>query len=208
VPNRITRAGFKITRLFLNTVTAYLKKIVSISLLFLFLFNLFGYRLLISYLERRADTQLIAQLNENNFDESRLISIKVPAIHFSDYVNARPFERVDGQIEIKGVMYNYVKRKLFNDSLELICIPNTRATKLRSADSEFFKLVNGLTQKEDKKTTTLITKNISADYIASGFLLGWLAGVFIAPTYNADFSEALSYVTSMPAEDPPEGKIN
>jgi hypothetical protein len=185
-----------------------LKRIVSILLLLLFLFNLFGYRLLISYLEKRADTQLTALLNENSFDESDLISIKVPARHFSDYINARAFERVDGQVEIKGVMYNYVKRKLFNDSLELLCIRNTKATKLRSANNEFFRLVNDLSQKEDKKTNALIAKNISGEYMGSGYLLNWPAGTFIAPTHNAYFSEALAFVHSLPAEDPPDRKIS
>jgi hypothetical protein len=95
-------------------------------------------------MEQRADQTMIAELNENNYSESDLISIKVPAIHLSSYVNSKEFERVDGKVEIGGIQYNYVKRRLFNDSLELLCIPNKKATRLKTARDEFFKLVNDL----------------------------------------------------------------
>jgi hypothetical protein len=95
-------------------------------------------------MEQHADKTLIASLDENNYSESDLISIKVPAVHLSYYVNSRNFERVDGKVEIEGVQYNYVKRRLFNDSLELLCIPNKKATQLKTAREEFFKLVNDL----------------------------------------------------------------
>jgi hypothetical protein len=95
-------------------------------------------------MEQHADRMLIADLDKNNYSESELISIKVPVVHLSYYVNSRDFERVDGKIEIEGVQYNYVKRRLFNDSLELLCIPNKKATQLKTARDEFFKLVNDL----------------------------------------------------------------
>jgi hypothetical protein len=106
----------------------------------LLLFNWSGYRLLTAYWENKANTRLEAQIDENGYDESQLISVKIPAGHLSSYTNAGQFERVDGQVEIGGVQYKYVKRRLFNDSLELLCIPNHGAMNLRTAKNEFFKL--------------------------------------------------------------------
>jgi hypothetical protein len=103
-------------------------------------------------MEQRVDDTMIASLNENNYSQSDLISIKVPAVHLSYYVNSKEFERVDGKVEINGVQYNYVKRRLFNDSLELLCIPNKKATQLKSAKDEFFKLVNDLQHPGQSKT--------------------------------------------------------
>jgi len=120
------------------------KRIVAILLLSILLFNWVGYQLYTAIMEQRADKTLIANLDENNYSESDLISIKVPAVHLSYYVNSKDFERVDGRVEIAGVQYNYVKRRLFNDSLELLCIPNKKATQLKTAREEFFKLVNDL----------------------------------------------------------------
>jgi hypothetical protein len=97
---------------------------------------------LTAYLENQANTQLKSQLDNNDYDESQLISIKIPATHILDYTNSKLFERVDGQMEIKGVHYNYVKRRLYKDSVELLCIPNNSFMKIQDAKDEFFKLVN------------------------------------------------------------------
>ncbi len=86
----------------------------------------------------------MARLDDNNYDETELISIKVPADHLGYYINSKQFERVDGQIEINGTAYNYVKRRVYNDSVELLCIPNHTAMQIKSAKDEFFKLVNDL----------------------------------------------------------------
>jgi len=108
------------------------------------LFNWCGYRLMSSWLEGRADSQLESSLDANNYDESQLVSIKVPSTHLSYYNSSQQFERVDGQIEFGGVRYNYVKRRIFNDSVELLCIPNHASMQLQTARNEFFKLVNDL----------------------------------------------------------------
>ncbi len=121
-----------------------MKRIVAILLLSILLFNWVGYQLYTAIMEQHADKTLIASLDENNYSESDLLSIKVPAVHLSYYVNSKDFERVDGKVEIEGVQYNYVKRRLFNDSLELLCIPNKKATQFKTAREEFFKLVNDL----------------------------------------------------------------
>jgi hypothetical protein len=109
-------------------------------------------------MEQHADKTLIASLDENRYLESELISIKVPAAHLSAYVNSKEFERVDGQVELQGVQYNYVKRRFINDSLELLCIPNKKATELKTAKNDFFQLVNdlqhpGQSKKADQHTS-------------------------------------------------------
>jgi len=107
-------------------------------------FNWCGYRLVTSWLEARSDQQLEAKLDAENYDESQLLSFKVPSTHLSYFNSSQQFERVDGQIEIKGVKYKYVKRRLYNDSVELLCIPNQASMQLQTARNEFFKLVNDL----------------------------------------------------------------
>ena len=100
-----------------------MKRIAAILLICVLLFNWIGYQFYTAFMEQRADETLIASLDENSYSESDLISIKVPAVHLSSYVNDKEFVRVDGKIEIEGVQYNYVKRRFANDSLELMCIP-------------------------------------------------------------------------------------
>jgi len=121
-----------------------LRRTASILLLGILLFNWFGYQLLTSYVQNKADVQFKDRLDNSKFDESQLISVKVPAANLGYYINSTQFERVDGTVEISGVQYNYVKRRVFNDSVEMLCIPNHTAMQLRNAKDEFFKLVNDL----------------------------------------------------------------
>ena len=117
-----------------------LKKIASIFLLGILLFNWFGYRLLIGYWQEKTTRELEARLDGDSYDESQLISIKVPVTHLAYYNSSPVFERVSGGVEIGGVQYRYVKRRLYNDSLEFLCIPDAEAGRLRSARNEIVRL--------------------------------------------------------------------
>ena len=155
----------------LENVFAALKKTLSIILLGLFLFNCFGYKLLMNYIENRADQQMEEQLDNNDYDESQLVSIKVPITYLPYYNNSKTFERIDGQIEIHGTPYKYVKRRIYNDSLELLCIPNTTAMQLRTTRNEIFKFVNDLQagKKSDSHPRSFKVPSIN-DYISNDLM--------------------------------------
>ena len=130
-------------------------------------FNWYGYQLLSSYLQDRANSRLEARLDENNYDESQLVSVKIPITSLSYYNPSAGFERVDGQIEIGGIQYKYVKRRLFKDSLELLCIPNQASMSLQTAKNDFFRQVNDLQQhsSQGKKAPASSYKSFSSsDY--------------------------------------------
>ncbi|MBN9380457.1 MAG: hypothetical protein J0H74_06815 [Chitinophagaceae bacterium] len=144
-----------------------LKKITAILLLGLFLFNWVGYRLLTYYLEARADMQLQARLDDNNYEETQLISVKTPITHLSYYHNSPEFETTGGKIEIGGIQYKYVKRRIYNDSLEVLCIPDAAAMKLKAVKNAFFAFVNGLQQgghEKKQSANSNISKDISVEY--------------------------------------------
>lgn len=128
-------------------------------------FNWYGYQLLSTYWQQTADQQLVARLDRNDYDESQLISLKIPLTALSYYNSSNGFERVDGQIEIGGIHYNYVKRRIFKDSLELLCIPNTTAMSVQKVKNDFFRQVNDLQQQtRGKKSNASPVKDLSKDY--------------------------------------------
>jgi hypothetical protein len=125
-----------------------MKRIASVLLLALILFNWFGYRLVITFMEERANARLESQLDENNYDESQLVSLKIPVKYISYFSGSTTYERVDGQILFNGIQYKYVKRRIFNDSLEVLCIPNHMAMNLKATQNEFFRFSNDLIQEK------------------------------------------------------------
>lgn len=186
-----------------------MKKFAAILLIGILLFNWCGYRLLNYWLENRADHQLEASLDNNSYDESELISIKVPSTHLSYYNSSDRFERVDGKIEVGGIQYKYVKRRLFNDSLELLCIPNQMAMRLHSVKNDFFKLVNDLQQQnsQGKKSGSHpgASRNFSpVDFYADTdqIILNDLYFTTLPATIQVAASIPSSH--SLPAEQPPD----
>ncbi len=140
-----------------------MKKTAAILFLFVFLFNLYGYRLLIDCIQTSKEAALITQLDNDAYTEEELISIKTP-IALPYYTNTVAYDRVDGTIEIDGTEYKYVKRRIFNDSLELLCIPNTAKKEMETARQNFFKLTNEGTPADSKNGASKGIKNILLEY--------------------------------------------
>lgn len=154
-----------------------MKRFASILLLGILLFNWGGYRLFTGYLENRADSRLEASLDQNDYNESELISIKVAA-NLPYLANAENYERINGEITIKGIHYKYVKRRLYNDTVELLCIPNRAKIGVQNARDDFFRLANDLVtdNTSSKKSTgnhTHLTKFSVQDFTDDHHFFAW-----------------------------------
>ncbi|MDR3714271.1 MAG: hypothetical protein P4L51_15750 [Puia sp.] len=121
-----------------------LKKLAAILLTGVLLFNWYGYRLLIAYWQWRSDHVLENRLNNDDYDESELMFIKFPAPYLPYSNESTEFERVDGEIILGDIAYKFIKRRLFRDSIELLCIRNTALTRMSQARDEFFRQTNNL----------------------------------------------------------------
>jgi hypothetical protein len=129
-----------------------LRKLAAILLWGILLFNWVGYRLLTGILEDRANRRLEARLDRDQYEDDQLISIKVPITHLAYYNNSAGFERADGEIEVNGIPYRYVKRRICNDTLEMLCIPNQGEIQLRQSGKNYFNGVNDIEHQQGSKT--------------------------------------------------------
>lgn len=146
----------------------FVKRIASILLLGILLFNWGGYRLLTNYFESKADSQFQAELDQDHYNEADLIRIKVPAsLPYGS--SSEKFERVEGNIEIKGVSYTYVKRRFYQDSLELLCIPNTAKAGIKNARDEFARLANDFVTNNNSSKKAPSHHNHSAKFSVQDF---------------------------------------
>lgn len=137
------------------------------------LFNIVGYRAVFSWMEQQAHRQLNQQIDTNDQFSPELITIKMPIDGLPYYTNSPIFERTKGSITLGGLTYQYVERRIYNDSLEMRCIPNAQATQLTNARDLFFQLVNDLqhTNSEGKQSPvkpSIAFKNLFSDYTLAG----------------------------------------
>jgi len=145
-----------------------LRKIAAILLIFLLLFNWYGYRFVTAYLQKKADHQLETRIDLNDYKESQLIEIRI-ALNMPYQNNWSGFERHYGEIELNGKIYSYVKRKIEDGYLILKCIPNTAKQDIKNADNILFNVNNGLDQEHNNNSKSHsplnnIVKNFLGDY--------------------------------------------
>jgi hypothetical protein len=184
-----------------------LRKIAAILLICLLLFNWYGYRFVTNYLQKKADNQLEARLDVNDYDESQLTEIKVP-LNMPYQYNSSNFERHSGEIEINGKIYAYVKRKVEDGYLVLKCIPNNVKQELRNADNILFTVNNGLDQEHSGKNNSPlnnIVKTFFSDYdnYFLSYNLKTLPGLYKKSFHtNSSFFNSISLpVAELPPED-------
>ncbi|RYY60512.1 MAG: hypothetical protein EOO05_09630 [Chitinophagaceae bacterium] len=143
-----------------------MKKLIAISLLAIHVFNLAGYSLVFDHIIRQADRQLVTHLDHNVYDETRLVEVRI-ALHLPYIQGSFQYERVDGTLEHNGIQYNYVKRKLYNDTLSLLCIPNDQKTAIVRDAKHLTSELNDFPPGKKDKQSGLKKPVLSADYFSS-----------------------------------------
>ncbi|MEP6467625.1 MAG: hypothetical protein ABJB05_15050 [Parafilimonas sp.] len=183
-----------------------MKKVATILLLFLLVFNFIGYRFLFNVLQQKADKELTANLDRNNYDEAALITITVP-LSMPYLHDSKDFERKDGEITLNGKIYHYVKQKISNGNLILQCLPDVQKMQLQTAQNDIFKTQNDLQNNTSPKQSGNdghLTKLVVSDYEA---LQTTSFNAYSAPIKNAlfaNFSFALQKGEGTTPEQPPE----
>lgn len=179
-----------------------MKKIAAILFLLVVLFNTYGYRPLISYLQTQEDAALVLQLDKQDYNEDELLILKVP-VNLPYYTNSQHYERVDGSVNIEGKEYNYVKRRIYNDSIEYACIPNQAKQTLNSARDEFLKLCTDWQNVKQNKKQAPVIKIVSFDYCEElfSFSLSPLATAIKASVKKAEENLLAVYLPT--PEQPP-----
>ena len=186
-----------------------MRKIAAILLICLLLFNWYGYRFVTNYLQKKANNQLEARLDVNDYDESQLIEIRV-ALNIPYQYSWSNFERHSGEIELNGKIYAYVKRKVEDGYLVLKCIPNNVKEEIKKAGNILFTVNNGLDQADNGKShsTPKIFKSFSAgDYDDHSYNYNLKALNNFNKNSLQRGSLSFNSITLPVAEQPPENSL-
>jgi len=179
-----------------------LKKIIAILFIGVYLFNLVGYSLTFDYFIHQADNRIVQQLDNNDYNEAELLEIKIP-LNLPYYTSWDEYERYDGEIVLNGIHYNYVKRKVVNDTLFLLCLPDHVKTELYKAKSEFA-YTEGDNDSSSKKGMESFGKknNFKVECNQQGFQYSFLTVSPDIPWKNICISNLLTCFIPPPAEPP------
>ena len=135
-----------------------LKRLAAISFLLLLLFNAFGYYLLFGYEQAQAQHNSVQAFQK--IPESAFLVVKMLVSPYA-HVEDRDFEYVQGEFKRDGKTYNFVKKRIVNDSLELYCLNNQRQDQLTARFNDYVKenFLNG------RNTSNLPTKQMLKSFL-------------------------------------------
>lgn len=150
------------------------RKIATILLLTFLFFNWVGYWLFISWFESRETAHLVARLDKDQYNADQLIVLKVSADGIPYSNSSATFERADGEIEVGNIHYRYVRKRLYNDSVEFLCLPDRESSRLLKVKNDLLRLVTDVPDDHGKsnskgKTAQVLLKAFWQDSPAISF---------------------------------------
>ncbi len=158
------------------------------------LFNGFGYRMVANYFDQKAAENFIALIEENDYNEADLVTIKTP-VNLPYYANNAKFERVDGEMVVNGIVYQYVERRVYNDSIEIKVLANQDRLHIKNAREDFYKLAQDLQKTEQGKKPISSGKSSSKflafDYTCEDNAINLKVNILLNRTIGGMYSERL-----------------
>ena len=141
-----------------------MRKLVAIFMLAVFAFNVAGYQLIYNYMANKSDANLELALDQDNYNNEDLITIKQPT-NLPYYTDSKEYQRIDGEVEMNGIKYKYVKCRIYNGYLEMLCIPHKAKMQIEQNKNDYAKVAHDFqqndTQKKDGTQTKSFQKSLS-----------------------------------------------
>ncbi len=183
-----------------------MKKLTAILLILIFLFNLGGYRLWFYFEQNNSDKSIEASIDKAEYNEADLITIKVP-LSLPYQNDTKEFERLEGEINFKGKIYKYVKRKIEKGEFVLMCLPDKNKMKIEEAKEDFFKNSNDLGQNnsnKQEKSKAISIKKASGEYDEYSFSISINSLNNISQDFHLPNKENFPSSPHISPEQPPD----
>lgn len=87
-------------------------------------------------MEYRHDVRMSRSLDEDVYDLSRVVTLKIPLVVPYMYDNA-DFVRVEGKFQYMGETFRLIKQKYQQDTLTIICIKDQYARQIKDAMADY-----------------------------------------------------------------------
>jgi len=154
----------------------------------------------------RADKKIEASIDKDEYNEAELVTIKVP-LSLPYQNDTDEFERITGEINFKGKIYKYVKRKIENGNLVLLCLPDKNKMQIEKAKNDLLESSNDFTQTNSNKkenSKTISFKKATGDYDEYSFSFSINAFKIISQDFEFYRIDNLHFSPHISPEQPPD----
>jgi hypothetical protein len=183
-----------------------LRKTAAILFILVLAFNLCGYRFVISLLQQKADSRLESRIDNNEYDESQLVEMRVQ-LDLPYQTRFTDFERHYGEIVINGKAYTYVKRKMEGDVLVLKCIANESKQQLSKTADNLARTNSGQDQENNGKKQTAAVKTFSGDFDDKNQFCNLDIAVILNRIHSVSHTASLADVLILTPHQPPRAVL-
>lgn len=154
-------------------------------------------------MQSSSSAALEKKVDKKEYADSELISIKTK-LNLPYYPNSASFERAYGSVNLNGKDYEFVKRRVFNDTLELLCLPDKKKTELNMVNNELAKsTADHQSSTPDKNGTPIIKLNLS-EYLPLAAIYLPFAEALLRERFNTTHSLRLLCGYDTQQERPPQ----
>lgn len=138
--------------------------------------NTIGYYAIFWGFQVHSDTRLTVQLDNDSYDETNAITVKVP-ISIPYLMDQSEFTRADGKFSSDGKYYRMVKQRYAQDTLTIVCIRDTGTEQIQTALGDYVKTFADNPQQSSKHNSkfsvSLIKDFISHSSQVISSIQGW-----------------------------------
>jgi hypothetical protein len=131
-------------------------------MLILFLMNMLGLYGVFLGVQFKYGQEVSQNLDEDNYAGADEMTFKVPlTLPYS--IDSREYERVRGEFEVKGEVYQLVKQKLLRDTLYIVCVKDHGSKKIKQALADYVKTFTD--KPENSKSGAKLVPPVSKDFL-------------------------------------------
>ena len=116
-----------------------------------------------NYFEQQTVINLEQKIDANNYSNEQLREISIPLN--MPYYSDKEMEIISGELEIDGLHYQYVKRKIENNILHIWCLPNYQRNDVVAAKNNLAKSTNQAPNQSKKNT---LLKIFQTEFVTLG----------------------------------------
>ena len=165
-----------------------MKRILSIALIVLFLFNVIGYYGIYMAMLRQARVALNEKIDNDQYKDDQTVTIKIPLS--LPYPVQDEFQRVQGDFEHQGEFYKLVKQKYSTDTLYVVCIKSAEEKKAFKVFSDLVKLSTDQASSTSHNQNSKTIVSISKDYNPV------VEEIHLAPRQSIDLAKPFAFLTA------------